>query len=205
MSLPALSLDPLPGRRILPILGRTDSSELGAGKFLIASRRLGDPNFSRSVILLLEYGRRGAMGVIINRPTHVSLSTLLPDLDELRGVSQSAFVGGPVGRTGMLLLVRSEEPPEPSLRVFADVFASGSAQVLRQWVIRGPDVARAYVGHAGWGPGQLDGEVGRGDWYVSPADASKIFSDEPARVWKDLIDAAHGQWAWVEAISDLQE
>lgn len=171
-------------------------SRLGKGKFLVASRSLADPNFAETVILLVDYDRSGALGVIVNRPTAVALTDALPELEELRSRKDVLYLGGPVGRDRMLLLVRTANQPPQSLRVFDRVFASGSLDAVRRSMQRGEPI-RAYAGYAGWGPGQLDAEVARGDWFIGPADSEAVFTERPTTVWDDLIDRFSGDWAAV--------
>lgn len=168
--------------------------QLAKGKFLVASRSLRDPNFTETVILLVDYDRRGALGVVVNRPTDVALTEALPEVGELRRRKDVVYLGGPVARDRMLLLVRTREQPPQSLRVFDRVFASGNLDALRKSMARG-DAIRAYAGYAGWGPGQLDLEVGRGDWFIGPADSDAVFTERPATVWGTLIERYAGDWA----------
>jgi putative transcriptional regulator len=167
------------------------------GKFLIARRGLPDPNFAESVILIIGYDEQGAMGLVINRPTAMKLSSVLPQFDELRDRDDTLFVGGPVGRLSVFLLVRAPEKPGESTRVFESVYMSTSKDTLRDKLRRqDPDESlRVYAGYAGWGAGQLDRELGRGDWYVSGADSASIFDKEPADVWPSLVQSFEGQWA----------
>lgn len=167
---------------------------LAKGRFLVASRSLQDPNFAETVILLVEYDANGALGVIVNRPTEVALVDALPELGELRRRKDVVYLGGPVGRDRMLLLVRTPQQPPQSLRVFDRVFASGSLDAVRKSVQRGEPI-RAYAGYAGWGPGQLDAEVARGDWFIGPADSNAVFADRPGALWDDLIERFSGDWA----------
>lgn len=166
-----------------------------AGRFLIASRRLGDPNFSQTVVLLIDYGAHGAMGVVINRPTPVTLASALPDVKELHNHNDRVFLGGPVGQSLMLLLVRSQKPPAKARRIFGDVYASGSLTVLRKTMSKkSKNHLRAFIGYAGWGPGQLKREINRGDWYVAPADAKTIFDTPPADIWRRSVVRFSGEW-----------
>ncbi len=162
---------------------------LDKGKFLVASRSLIDPNFSQTVILLLEYVRNGAMGVVINRPTEMKLSQVLPDLEELKKRPDILYLGGPVSINQMLLLVQSPDKPENAVQVFKDVFITPSTKVLQRLVERADknERFRVYAGYAGWAPGQLDQEVARGDWYVFQADAESVFDKEPSNVWHEFI------------------
>ena len=97
-------------------------NELAQGKFLVAGRRLMDPNFRETVVLLIRYGPDGAMGLVINRPVQLKLSTVLPDIKELGGRKETLHLGGPVEPARILLLVRSAKPPEASMSVFGDVY-----------------------------------------------------------------------------------
>lgn len=167
------------------------------GRFLIAKRSLRDPNFAEAVILLLSYSERGSMGVIINRPTGVRLATALPKIKELRDRPDRVFMGGPVAVNTMLLLARFRTRLADSQLIFGDVYASGSMRALREVVGQAgkTERLRAYVGYAGWGPGQLDQEIGRGDWLVAPADAAAIFDTTPSDVWRKLLDRFSVEWA----------
>jgi putative transcriptional regulator len=170
--------------------------EIARGKLLIASDQLLDPNFAETVVLLLEYAPEGALGVIINRPTDVKLAELLPEVEQLRGRDDNAFLGGPVARNRMILLLRSKTPPASSARVVDGVFITSSLDALRD-LPRDPHAApglRAYVGYAAWGPQQLDAEVAHGDWHVLPADAATLFDRPPAKLWSDLNERASGEW-----------
>lgn len=170
------------------------------GRFLVARRSVADPRFAETVILLLAYSKQGAMGIIINRPTEVRLAAALPAVKELHDRSDRVFVGGPVQPEAVLLLLRSRMRPEKGDLIFGDVYASGSLQALRKSLGETGKAARlrAYAGYAGWGPGQLDHEIGRGDWAIGPADAASIFETPPEQVWPKLIDRLSVEWAqWV--------
>jgi putative transcriptional regulator len=166
------------------------------GRFLIASRDLSDPNFSESVILLLAYDAHGAMGVVVNRPTEVRLASALPDIQELRDRSDHVYLGGPVATNMMLILIRSPAHVKPSELIFADVYATGSVSVLRKALGKGGKTnrLRAYAGHAGWAPGQLDHEIARGDWHLTAADAATVFDTPHAEIWPKLIEHVSGRW-----------
>ncbi|MFN8626262.1 MAG: YqgE/AlgH family protein [Candidatus Binatia bacterium] len=172
------------------------STQPAAGHFLIAKHSLSDPNFAESVILLLSYGGGGAMGIIINRPTEMRLKSAFPQVQELQKRDDRLFVGGPVSLSSILLLVRSKGRLERAQQIFDNVHVSSSMQVLRE-VARGAGKTvrlRAYAGYAGWGPGQLDHEIERGDWLIAPADATSIFDTKPADVWSKLVDRFSVEW-----------
>ena len=179
------------GLALAPTLLRAD--ELAAGKFLVASRGLLDPNFAQTVVLLIQYDNDGAMGVIINRPTEVGLEELLPDLRDDRRAHVTVGVGGPVAHWQMILLYRRESGLDESNPVFEDVFFSASRGVLDLLLTEG-DEFRIYAGYAGWAPGQLEFEVDRGSWYVLPGDVASIFGSAPFELWRELIVQGEAKW-----------
>src|SRR5262249_41987194 len=89
----------------------TPAQTLAKGVLLVASKRLQDPGFAETVILLLEYSKDGALGVVLNRPTSVSLATVLPEIKALKKRKEVVSVGGPVGREQVLLFAYSSRPP----------------------------------------------------------------------------------------------
>jgi putative transcriptional regulator len=174
--------------------GERAAGRLEKGKFLVASRALQDPRFAQTVVLLVEYNADGALGVIVNRPTEMPLGDALPEVKELARRRDVVYLGGPVARERMLVLLRTRNEPPESLRIFGRVFASGSLSALRHSVTRG-DGVRAYAGYTGWGAGQLDREVARGDWLIGPADVDAVFAEHPTDVWDRLIERFAGEWA----------
>ena len=171
-------------------------TELAQGKFLIAGRDLNDPNFSETVVLLVDYNQRGALGLVINRPTEVKLSTVLPEIEGVQERTDTVYMGGPVARGQMLLLIRSGSQPQEAHLVFADTYVSSSRAVLQRMVggAEAGEKFRVYAGYAGWAPGQLDQEVARGDWYILQADAETIFDKAASEIWPELIRRGSVQW-----------
>lgn len=196
----AVAVGPASGFRPVAVRHGPPPSQPAKGRLLVASRQLGDPNFAETVVLLLSYGERGAMGVIINRQSDVRLASALPQIDELHDRPDRVFLGGPVAANAMLVLIRATHPPESSQSIFGDVYATGSLAALRKAVgNKGKtDRLHAYVGYAGWGPGQLDQEVNRGDWYVAPPDAAIVFDTPPTDIWPKLVERFSGQWTKLE-------
>ncbi len=169
---------------------------LSKGKFLVASRQLKDPNFTETVVLLVEYDRSGAMGLVLNRPTKMRLSTVLPDMEGLQDLPDTVYVGGPVAKNQMLLLIRSSSKPDDARLVFDDIYVSSSRALLRKMVDRRDpgQTFRLYAGHAGWAPGQLDQEVARGGWHVLQADVATVFEKAPGEIWPELIQRSSALW-----------
>jgi putative transcriptional regulator len=166
------------------------------GRFLVASRQLLDPHFSQSVVLLIEYDRNGAIGVIINRPSKMKLSTVMPEIEELRQRPDTIYLGGPVANNQLMLLIRTTNPPEESRLVFQDVHVSSSQKVIQRMLQNpeGEERFRVYAGYAGWAPGQLDNEIAAGGWYVLRADPEIVFDKSAAEIWPDLIHRSSAKW-----------
>ena len=170
--------------------------KLKRGVYLVASRNLLDPNFTQTVILLIEYNSQGAVGLIINRETDVRLRKVLPEMEMLQRSKDTVFIGGPVGVDQLLILVRADSIPKDAYRIMDELYVLSSLEVLEHMLKQdGEDVIfRAYAGYAGWAPGQLDSEVARGDWYVAAADLETVFSQEPESLWQQLIERSTAQW-----------
>jgi putative transcriptional regulator len=175
-------------------------SGLAPGTFLVADRNLRDPNFYRTVVLLIRYGQNGASGLVINRPLDLKLSSIMPDFEELKGRKDSLYLGGPVEKDKMLLLVKSAKPPLESMPVFDDIYISSSRKELRRLIrTAGKDEQfRIYAGYAGWAPGQLESECDRGDWHVLKADAGTLFDQKPAEIWQELIHRVTASWVYLK-------
>jgi putative transcriptional regulator len=178
---------------IVPI---QSEAKLAPGKFLVASRRLSDPNFSETVIFLIKYnGDEGAVGVIINRPTEVEVSRLLPEFKERKKQKDLVYLGGPVERNQMLLLARAKTPPQGAERISEGIYLISGRVVLQQTLHEAGVQFRAYVGYAGWAPSQLDIEISRGDWHIVSADAQTVFDKPATEIWPELIRKSEVQWA----------
>lgn len=161
-----------------------------SGRLLVAEEQVDDPRFARSVVLLIDYGPEGAMGLIINRPARLTLAEALPSLESLAGRDDRIYFGGPVQPEALLLLLRSDEQPSGFEPVLDDVHLGASATRLAQLISSGVGAnrVRGYAGYAGWGPGQLDNEIARGDWSILPAASSQVFDPAPDALWKELME-----------------
>jgi putative transcriptional regulator len=142
---------------------------------------LGDPNFRETVVLLTRYNASGAMGLIVNRPTKLSVKRFLPAADSSQGV----YFGGPVELGGLFVLQDKES--KESTQVLAGVFLVSDPDAVRKAVSSSSKGVRLFAGYAGWGPGQLDGEMTLGSWHVFPGDAKLVFHPEPETVWQRLV------------------
>ena len=168
------------------------------GSLLIAAPQLLDPNFRRTVVLVADHGDEGAMGVILNRPSGMTVADAAPDLEPLVGGESPIFAGGPVQPTSGVVLAEVAEADEP---VFGDVVLVPGLGELAD-VIDGAGSVRVFAGYAGWGPGQLDDELGRDDWILEPARASDVFSEDPDALWASVLERKGGQYALLARMPD---
>ncbi len=171
-----------------PASDAVPTPRLRPGIFLYAVPEMRDPNFRQTVVLLVDHEPEGTTGVIINRPTELTLSEALPEVKGMKGRKDRLYFGGPVSRERMLVLIRSPRKTEDTVKVFSDVYLTGSEKVLSDSIRRrgSEDTVRVYSGYAGWAPGQLQNEMLRGDWVVGPAERDMIFSPDPSAVWKKI-------------------
>jgi putative transcriptional regulator len=168
--------------------GEFSPSSVEKGVFLVASPSLNDPNFRETVVLILEHGAQGTLGLILNRATNMLLSEALPDVSALKGTTHRLFAGGPVQPTMLLLLSRLKEPQADMRSVFDSVYVGGTPDVLERIITKAApaDRFRAFAGYAGWAPGQLGLEMLQGSWAVVPAE-NNLFDQDPAMIWRDSI------------------
>jgi len=138
-------------------MGRVDSLQ---GRLLIAGANLLDPNFRRTVVLVGEHNDEGALGVVLNRPSDLTVMEVVPLLAPFAGPDERLFIGGPVQPTSAVLLAEFDDSEHAGLMVFGQVgFLMGDVdEDAATWVRR----ARVFAGYAGWGPGQLEAEVANG-------------------------------------------
>lgn len=175
-------------------------SESLRGHFLIAAKHLRDSNFFKAVVLMLEHNEDGAMGVVINHPMDVSVSSALSKHFEMSRAGQCLLAGGPVEENALLILHNSRDYDQEHDPVVPGVFVGTSPDVFERVVEssledneeNGSDFEfRIYAGYSGWGAGQLEYEISRGDWFSIPASADLVFGREPYDIWEDALKNFH--------------
>jgi len=166
-----------------------DARDLGPGKLLVASRDLRDPNFAKTVILLIHYDDQGVVGLILNRRSDVALSRVLEGYQGAKDRSDLAYLGGPVELPTIFALLQSQAKIEGADRIFSGVYLISTKPLFEQTLAAKPDpqVFHVYLGYAGWTKDQLRGEVGLGAWFVFPADTGAVFNSDPASLWPQMI------------------
>jgi putative transcriptional regulator len=162
-----------------------EDTEVLAGKLLIAGPDLWDPNFRRTVVLIGHHDDEGAVGVVLNRATEVSVEEAAPPLAPIVEPEAPLFLGGPVQPSAAVVLADFEHPE------VARVIAFGSVGFLPEEAEpsdgEGVRRARVFAGHAGWGPGQLEAELEEGSWIVEQATEDDVFTPEPDRLWERVL------------------
>ena len=166
----------------------TPVSELAPG-FLVAVPQMGDPNFQRSVVLMLEHGEGGAMGIIVNRPTTLKLTAVAEGhgFEIAEGYEKAiVFVGGPVEpERGFVLHDRAEVPE--AVPLFDDLYVSGSLESLEILLKGSPDHFRLCLGYAGWGPGQLEKELREGTWITASPSSRHVLGTPARQAWDTVL------------------
>lgn len=165
--------------------------DLRAGRLLVATPDLADPNFSHAVVLLLEHNDEGAFGVVLNRPSDVAVAAALPGWEQLAVPPDVVFVGGPVQQDGVVALGAGDEAGAVVKPVLPSV---GVVDLEQDPLIAGGDLqrVRVFAGYAGWSTGQLETEIAEGGWFVVDATPSDVFSDDPEDLWLAVLHRQGG-------------
>jgi putative AlgH/UPF0301 family transcriptional regulator len=163
--------------------------DLGVGKLLVASRGLGDPDFAKTVVLLVHYDDKGVVGLILNRRTDVPLSQVL-DLKAAKGRSDPIYLGGPVAPSSVLGLLESSAKVAKAENIFGGVYLISDKTLFEHTIAAktDPRVFHVYLGYAGWTQDQLQAETKLGAWFVFPADAATVFNPDPDTLWSQMIE-----------------
>ncbi|HEY2652255.1 MAG TPA: YqgE/AlgH family protein [Solirubrobacteraceae bacterium] len=167
------------------------------GQLLIAGPTLVDPNFWRTVVLIVDHSDEGAFGMVLNRPSETSVGEAVPELETLVDPDEPLFFGGPVQPSSVITLAQFSDVTDAALPAFGDIGVLGTGGPPLQELAEGVIEARAYVGHSGWGPGQLDSELERGDWILEPARHGDVFSTASGELWSTVLTRKGGSYALV--------
>jgi putative transcriptional regulator len=164
-----------------------------AGQFLIATPEMQDPRFAETAVMMIRHNRDGAMGIVINRPVgELALSGLLDAIGEKGDAASGTvpvFQGGPVQlELGFVLHSTDYRQPE-TIDVTAGIVMSASPQIFRDIAAKaGPKQSLIAFGYAGWGPGQLEGELARNAWFTAPADPRMLFDEDRDKLWERAME-----------------
>ncbi|MGH3444117.1 MAG: YqgE/AlgH family protein [Nocardioidaceae bacterium] len=182
-------------------MSETARSSLDAGRILVATPSLLDPNFARTVVLLLDVDENGALGVVLNRPSQVPVDEVLPAWSASAVEPPVLFSGGPVSQDSALAvaaLTRADSPdsdPVGFRRLYGEVGIvdlDTPAQLLAPALTR----LRIFAGYAGWGTGQLMAEIEQDAWYVVPSLRTDLFGADQEGLWRRVLRRQPGELAW---------
>ena len=175
-----------------------------SGRLLAATPLLGDPNFRRTVVLIVEDDKdEGTLGVVLNRPTEVPLDQVLESWTSLVSGPPVVFRGGPISPNSALALAMPQGSAEPlgwrslpgvALKSRIGLVDLGAPPEL---LADGISSMRVFAGYAGWGAGQLRDEIEEGAWYVLPGNPDDAFAAEPERLWEQVLRRQGGELALV--------
>jgi putative transcriptional regulator len=168
------------------------------GYFLISEFDLMDPNFYRSVILMIAHDDEGAFGLVVNRPSNLALGEVIEGVEDTPAASIPVFIGGPVQQNALFVLHMSQdrEGDAPGIKKPLDgiIFEPATRSLIEyltgEWAaMREAErpVVRIYAGYSGWGPGQLESELKRESWVVLKATAQVVFDPDPQAAWAQAL------------------
>lgn len=179
-----------------------DAPHNRAGRLLIASPQLGDENFFRAVVLILEHSDEGALGVVLNQPSDATSREVLPEhlLDDLP-LDEVIFRGGPVGPDAVIMLAEFHAPDDAARIAFSRVGVvdpESDPQTLAGRV----NAVRVFGGYSGWGAGQLENEIRDEAWIDAAPLDDDVFTDEPHALWSSVLQRKGGQYALLARMPD---
>jgi len=173
-------------------LGASAQDRSIAGRFLVASESMGDPRFRQTVIYMIEHNQEGALGLVVNRPLGTAPVAALLErlgLDPAQASGEISMAqGGPV-EPGRGFVLHSAEVMDEHSEAIGPGVALGPWEIMLRQIGRGegPKHSLFILGYAGWAPGQLDGELARGDWFVILANPDAVFAKDPAQTWRRAL------------------
>jgi putative transcriptional regulator len=167
-----------------------------SGQLLLASPSLVDPNFARTVVLVGVHNEEGAMGVVLNRPSSVTVAEAVPQLEPAVDELEPVYVGGPVQPTSVVCLAEFLEPTLAQLLVLGRIGFPAPDTGIEE-LAEATARRRVFAGYAGWSDGQLDAEIDQGDWISHPALPEDVFSEAPSELWSNVLTRKGGSYALI--------
>ena len=173
------------------------------GVLLVASPVLGDPNFRRTVVYVLDHRSDGSVGVVLNRPSDVTLLDVLPQWFDLASAPRTLFVGGPVETNAALCLAETRDGARPTgWTEVSGPIGLTDLDTDPGSVERDLNQVRVFAGYAGWGAGQLASEIAEGAWLVVAGHAADVFADPGGDLWRAVLRRQGGKVALLASYPD---
>lgn len=158
------------------------------GRLIVATPALDDPNFERTVILVLDHDEDGALGVVLNRASSVAVEETLPPWEHLVAHPAVVFGGGPVEPTAVVALGRAVAGVAPDgWMPIVDRIRLVDLDVDPVLAASDLERVRLFAGYAGWAPGQLEDEIAQGAWFVVDATPDDVFTRDPEGLWHAVL------------------
>ncbi|HZQ04505.1 MAG TPA: YqgE/AlgH family protein [Gaiellaceae bacterium] len=167
------------------------------GQLLISSPALVDPNFRRTVVLITHHDEDGAMGLVLTRPSQVTVADAVPELAALPGADGVVHVGGPVQPEAIMALAEFDDPEDAVAPIVGSVGFVSAEATLEELSIRR---IRVFAGYSGWGAGQLEAELGEPSWIVAEAEPGDAFVDDPDELWRTVLQRKGGRFALIASM-----
>lgn len=187
-------------------LAQSNAAQEDEAVFLVATPRLVDPAYRQTVLLVVPADNDRHIGFIINRPTQRSLSSLFPEHEPSKKVSEPVYFGGPMSRSALFAVLKSEKNPGGgSIGLMKDLFFCMRVDVVDRIIESTPNEARFYVGYVEWRPGELRTELNRGLWYVMNASKDTVFRKNTETMWDEMQRMARAISAEVKPLDRLFE
>lgn len=182
------------------------------GRLLVAAPVLTDGNFARAVVLVLEHTAEGGLGLVLNQPMALPVADAVAGWEPLAATPRVVFTGGPISPSAAICLAA---PVAGSSSAGSTPAGSSPAEAGRGWrpllphlgvldLTEEPTTAfgvveriRVFAGYAGWGAGQLEAEIAAQAWFVVDSRPQDVFSEQPERLWRDVLRRQPGQLAFV--------
>lgn len=165
------------------------------GQLLVAAPPLVDPNFDRTVVLVLEHGDDGGLGIVLNRPSTTTVHDVFPEWRELVSPPAVAFIGGPVATDAVIALARRRRSDVDGFVEIVDDLGTVNLAHDPDDLGAALKSLRVFAGYAGWAPGQLESELAQGAWFVVSLKPEDVFATTPERMWRDILRRQRGRVA----------
>ncbi len=173
---------------------RYDPTEIAPGDLLIAPPSQHSDSFHRAVVLICVHDAEGSLGVILNRPTELSLNHILDDQVDAHVI----YEGGPVEQDCLTYLHRCEDLIQESQPVMEDICFCGDIHdvinAVKDHSVSSRQI-RFFVGYSGWAPGQLEQELRAGGWFVAHGGSDLVFEHDPTTLWREILREMGGEYA----------
>jgi putative transcriptional regulator len=178
------------------VFGRPEDA--APGQLLLANPFLGDENFKRTVVLLVEHSSDGSLGFVLNRITGVRVVDALDGLDDTTPFAGHLYLGGPVQLETLSFVHRLGPLADGAVRIGNGLYWGGDFERLKQMLREGrvePDEVRFFMGYSGWGEGQLTTELTEKSWILHPANQASVFEPTPQHLWRNVLRSKGQEYA----------